>query len=79
MLTKGEGAPNTWAKNATSYGNVRTFTAATADTNAQAKVENTPGAELPHTGGVGTRLFTIIGSMLTLGAGLLLWRRRSLI
>ena len=40
------------------------------------KIENTPGAALPSTGGPGTRLFTIIGSILILGAGVLLWRRR---
>ena len=43
------------------------------------KYGNTPGAELPHTGGPGTRLFTILGSILILGAGVLLWRRRRLI
>ena len=42
-------------------------------------VGNTPGVELPHTGGPGTRLFTILGSILILGAGVLLWRRRRLI
>ena len=42
---------------------------------------NTPegGYELPQTGGPGTRLFTILGSILILGAGVLLWRRRRLI
>lgn len=40
------------------------------------KYGNTPGAELPHTGGPGTRLFTIFGSFLILGAGVLLWRKR---
>ena len=34
------------------------------------------GPELPSTGGPGTRLFTILGSILILGAGVLLWRRR---
>ena len=34
------------------------------------------GYELPSTGGPGTRLFTILGSILILGAGVLLWRRR---
>ena len=42
-------------------------------------VKNTPGAALPNTGGPGTRLFTILGSILILGAGVLLWRRRRLI
>ena len=31
------------------------------------------------TGGPGTRLFTILGSVLILGAGALLWRRRKTI
>ena len=42
-------------------------------------VGNTPGAALPNSGGPGTRLFTILGSILILGAGVLLWRRRRLI
>ena len=42
-------------------------------------VGNTPGTALPNTGGPGTRLFTILGSILILGAGVLLWRRRRLI
>ncbi len=37
------------------------------------------GYELPETGGLGTRLFAVLGSILILGAGLLLWRRRRLI
>ena len=47
--------------------------------NAAIVVGNTPGAALPNTGGPGTRLFTILGSILILGAGVLLWRRRRLI
>ena len=43
------------------------------------QIGNTPGAALPNTGGPGTRLFTILGSILILGAGVLLWRRRRLI
>ena len=39
-------------------------------------VGNEPGVALPNTGGPGTRLFTILGSILILGAGVLLWRRR---
>ena len=41
-------------------------------------IVNTPGAELPHTGGPGTIVFTTLGSILIAGAGLLLWRRRRL-
>ena len=49
-------------------------------TNGQ-QIINTPegGYELPSTGGSGTRLFTILGTILILGAGVLLWRRRRLI
>ena len=42
-------------------------------------VGNEPGVALPNTGGPGTRFFTILGSILILGAGVLLWRRRRLI
>ena len=37
---------------------------------------NTKGAELPTTGGTGTRLFYIIGTILVIGAGVLLVSRR---
>ena len=47
--------------------------------NATFTVGNTPGTALPSTGGPGTRIFTILGSILILGAGALLWRRRKLI
>ena len=47
--------------------------------NKEYKIQNEPGAALPNTGGPGTRLFTILGSILILGAGVLLWRRRRLI
>ena len=40
---------------------------------------NTPGAVLPSSGGLGTRFFTILGSFLIAGAGLLLWRKRRII
>ena len=42
------------------------------------KIINRPveAYELPSTGGPGTRLFTILGSILILGAGVLMWRRR---
>ena len=42
-------------------------------------ITNEKGAALPSTGGPGTRIFTILGSILILGAGVLLWRRRRLI
>ena len=43
------------------------------------RIGNEPGAALPNTGGQGTRLFTILGSIMILGAGVLLLRRRTLI
>ena len=42
-------------------------------------VTNNAGLELPSTGGSGTRLYTIFGSILILGSGVLLWKRRRLI
>ena len=39
-------------------------------------IENEPGAVLPSSGGPGTKLFTILGSVLIVGAALLLRRRR---
>jgi len=39
-------------------------------------VTNDAGYELPSSGGPGTRFFMILGSILILGAGGLLWRRR---
>ena len=43
--------------------------------NTTINVGNEPGAALPNTGGPGTRIFTILGSILILGTGVLLWRR----
>ena len=40
------------------------------------EIMNTPGVALPATGGSGTRLFMVRGSILAFGAGVLLWRRR---
>ena len=42
-------------------------------------INNIAGVALPNTGGPGTRLFTILGTILILGAGVLLLRRRRLI
>ena len=55
------------------------FAAASGTDNAKVTVSNEPGAALPNTGGPGTWLFTILGSILILGAGVLLWRKRRLI
>lgn len=43
---------------------------------AQATVENESGAELPHTGGIGTTIFYVLGTILVLGCGVVLASRR---
>ena len=64
---------------ATTEGNSLVFTGSDVPkaTDGQ-QIINTPvgGYELPSTGGPGTRLFTILGSILILLSGTLLWRRR---
>ena len=52
-----------------------TYTAASDTANAQFIIPNTQGAALPETGGPGTRLFGMLGSILILGAGILLAKR----
>jgi fimbrial isopeptide formation D2 family protein/LPXTG-motif cell wall-anchored protein len=47
-----------------------------ASSEAPASIHNTKGVELPSTGGMGTRLFYIIGAILVVGAGVLLVTRR---
>ena len=42
-------------------------------------VGNEPGTPLPHTGGPGTKVFTILGLVLIAGTGLLLWRKRRIV
>lgn len=41
-----------------------------------AEVENNSGTELPSTGGIGTTIFYVVGSVLVLGAGVLLVTRK---
>ena len=46
-------------------------------TNAKAlKVVNSKGTELPHTGGIGTTIFYILGGLLVVGAAVILVARR---
>ena len=56
-----------------------TFTAASEGAAAKAQVENESGAALPSTGGPGTKMFTIFGSILVLFAGLLLTQKHRFI
>ena len=84
-LEKGSGKPSTWEEK-TSKGKdeLYSYRPAVAENpenevaaqNAVFVVENEPGVALPNTGGPGTRLFTILGSILILGAGILLVSRK---
>ena len=59
-----------------------TYSGGTANSNNETvyyRITNNPGVELPATGGPGTRPFTLHGSILILGAGVLFWRRLTLI
>lgn len=93
-LDKDEGCVINWADDDNNSGMIRFSAAADAvedieettdiDESAEAvnaafTVGNTPGAALPHTGGAGTKLFTLLGSILIAGAGLLLWKRQTII
>ena len=53
------------------------YTEAGADDNALFIIPNTPGPELPHSGGIGTTIFYVLGSILvTAGAVYFISRRR---
>ena len=56
--------------------NMVTFTQKTGTSVAKVTVENTPGTALPQTGGIGTRLFTALGGLMTATAGAILTIRR---
>jgi fimbrial isopeptide formation D2 family protein/LPXTG-motif cell wall-anchored protein len=45
---------------------------------ATGKIENNAGVELPSTGGIGTTIFYVIGSILVIGAGIVLVTRRKM-
>ena len=52
------------------------ISATSAESAAYGKITNTQGVELPSTGGIGTTLFYLIGSILVIGAGVVLITRR---
>jgi LPXTG-motif cell wall-anchored protein len=54
------------------------YTPATKTANAEFIIPNTPGAALPHTGGIGTTTFYILGSILVTGCAIVLISRRRL-
>ena len=61
----------------TSLSEGRTGITQDSDTNVYTlAISNSSGTALPATGGPGTRLSTILGSILVAGAGLMLWRKR---
>ena len=60
-----------------SYTSVYDHNNDTTEASVTYKIVNSSGYVLPHTGGPGTRIFAILGSILILGAGLLLQRRYS--
>ena len=47
-----------------------------ADNSTTIEIKNETGAELPSTGGIGTTLFYVVGSVLVIGAGVLLVAKR---
>jgi LPXTG-motif cell wall-anchored protein len=54
------------------------YTAAAETKDAEFIIPNTPGAELPHTGGNGTTIFYILGTILVTGCAIVLISRRRL-
>ena len=70
--------PYNWAQTVKRFVYESAKTGVVENTKITIEVLNSSGVELPSTGGPGTRLFAILGSILTLGAGVLLWRRRSM-
>ena len=65
-------APTITSLAGTTTGDTLTFTANISAGSLTADVVNNAGALLPETGGMGTTLFYILGSILVLGAGVLL-------
>lgn len=62
---------------ASNSGSGTEMASADKDGNWTVKVTNNPGVEMPHTGGMGTRMFTVGGGLLmVLAAGLYFWNKR---
>lgn len=53
-----------------------TFTSSTTEGSLSTTVVNKPGTELPSTGGMGTTIFYVLGTILVLGAGVVLIARK---
>lgn len=53
-----------------------TFTATKADGTLSTDISNKKGAELPETGGIGTVIFYVLGSLLVVGCGIVLISKR---
>ena len=72
--------PSSWVKRTDSTGDTDlTNTGMSADSQNETvyyEIANNAGCELPSTGGPGTRLFTLLGSVLIAGAGFRLWMTR---
>lgn len=62
--------------NTISSGEGAVFTTKVTDGSVNTKVENLSGTELPETGGMGTTIFYVVGSILVLGAAILLITRK---
>ena len=70
-----EGLVTNWPKNNDNSGMVR-FTAAQGEADATYLIGNEPGVELPHTGGPGTTVLTIVGAALIAAAAATLGMRK---
>ena len=74
-LEPGTGAPSTWEPKSTPDDMV-TFHAATDTSNANFEIGNESGASLPNSGGIGTTIFYVLGSILVIGCGIYFVSRR---